>query len=211
VKDLSKSDKVIISLYHIEVGKKYEDKITVEDLAVKVWKLYPKDFSMRGYPQYPNVDIPKHITKLIRNNLVKGGASNYFLTTKGKQYASNLISYNNDEIEDIRKITSIPRETISEINRILNSKVFKYYKETSVPEFVEYDLFDFLGTSSRSLSSSNKNIFLMHYNMIKNDVIPFCEKQREKDDNAEKIMELWNLLNSKFNSIIKEKLNEKRS
>ena len=67
---LSKSEKILVAIY--ELHKIKTEKITVEDVAVKLWQLWSSEFCMRGYPQYPNVDIQKYITKLLDNNLVSG-------------------------------------------------------------------------------------------------------------------------------------------
>ena len=90
--ELSKSDKALIAIYELEKYRKGTDKITVEDVAVRLWKKYPTEFSMKGYPQYPNVDIQKYITKLLVNHLINGGVFNYVITAKGTERAKSLMS-----------------------------------------------------------------------------------------------------------------------
>lgn len=65
-KELNKSDKILMA---IEELAKEKTKVTIDDVAVRVWKKYPHEFCMRGYPQYPNVDINKYVTKLLTNNV----------------------------------------------------------------------------------------------------------------------------------------------
>src|SRR3989338_3742651 len=88
--NLNKSEKILMAIYELDKVKK--NKITVEDVAVKLWKLWPSEFCMRGYPQYPNNDIQKHITKPFDNNWVTGGVYGYKLTEKGKSYVEELKS-----------------------------------------------------------------------------------------------------------------------
>jgi len=203
---LSKSDKALIVVYELEKKRKNNGKITVEDVAVALWKKYPSEFCMKGYPQYPNVDIPKYITKLLNNGFINGGSFDYRLTVKGEEYVHNIISKDKKEIVGIQESAIPSRNIKSEINRILNSRIFRYYIENNEPKFVESDVFDFIGTSSRSLISHNKKIFLSKYNVITKDIIPFCEKYKEQDMNAKKILELWKLLYESFKGIIEREI-----
>jgi hypothetical protein len=77
----SKGERALYGIYLL--FKEGKNPITVEDLAVKLWKLYPLEFCMKGYPEFPNVDIQKYLTKLKIYNLISGGVTNYKLTTKG--------------------------------------------------------------------------------------------------------------------------------
>ncbi len=198
--ELSKSDKALIAIYELEKYRKGTDKITVEDVAVRLWKKYPTEFSMKGYPQYPNVDIQKYITKLLVNHLINGGVFNYVITAKGTERAKSLMS---GKVVTKAQITSeIRRDIKIEIERILNSKVFTYYTTTQKPRFVESDLFDFMGTSSRSLMTHNQSIFISKYNTITKDVIPFCQQQSKNDKRMEMIVRLWDRLFEDFKTTI---------
>ena len=198
--ELSKSDKALIAIYELEKQRKGTYKITVEDVAVELWKKYPTEFSMKGYPQYPNVDIQKYITKLLANHLIDGGVFNYIITAKGAEYAKSLLM---EKVTSKAQITNeIRRDIKIEIERILNSKVFTYYSTTHKPKFVESDLFDFMGTSSRSLMTHNQSIFLSKYNTIVKDVIPFCLHQKKNDERMELIVNLWQRLSEEFKTTI---------
>lgn len=198
--ELSKSDKALIVIYELEKHRKGNDKITVEDVAVRLWKKYPTEFSMKGYPQYPNVDIQKYITKLLANHLINGGVFNYTITAKGTEHAKSLLS---GKVATKAQITSeIRRDIKIEIERILNSKVFIYYTTTQKPRLVESDLFDFMGTSSRSLMTHNQSIFISKYNTIVKDVIPFCQQQIKNDKRMEMILSLWRRLSEDFKTTI---------
>jgi len=199
---LNKSEKILIAIYELDKEKK--DKITVEDVAVKLWKIWPSEFCMRGYPKFPNNDIQKHITKPLDNSWVTGGVYGYKLTEKGKTYAEKLkgIKVKKSERE---KINEEPRFIKTEFTRIINSKVFKYYSQDKNMDFLESDLFEFLGTSPRSLSTKDRNIFLTRYNSVVKDVIPFCKKIAKKDEEAKKIVEIWEKLSDKFQDLINKK------
>src|SRR3989344_6764154 len=146
--ELSTSDKILLAIYELDKNKLNIKKITKEEMVIKVWKMFPSDFCIKGYPQYPNADISKYITKLFKENLLKGSFFNYILTSKGEEYAESIIS---DTKNDKKKIViSGSREIETEIKRIKNSKVFHLFLNGEC-DFLESDLFDFLGTSARSL------------------------------------------------------------
>jgi hypothetical protein len=197
----TKSLKILRSIYELDKNKKERDKITKEMMVVKSWKMFPSDFSMKGYPQYPNADISKYITALFRTNFLKGGFHNYKITEKGKKFI---------EEEKIKKQpkksidkTKIPRYIEFEINRILASKVFEYFSGGK-EDFLETDLFEFLGTSARSFKDNNQSNFLSRYNLVAKEVIPFCQKNKNLDSRLEGIVNLWKSLQNKFSSLLKK-------
>jgi len=202
-RNLSKSEKILIAINELEKTRKKGGKITKEMMVVKAWKMFPSEFSMQGYPQYPNADISKYVTKLFKENLLKGGFYDYRITEKGKKYVEKITSKRNEKIKPIKTSISIPRYIKSEIIRITNTKVFKYFINGE-RNFLESDLFEFLGTSARSLKDSNKSPFLARYNLIIKEVIPFCQKNQQGDREAKKIVELWELLSDKFRHILKK-------
>lgn len=200
--EVNMSDKILLAVYELEKKRKIGQKITKEEMVVKVWKMFPNDFCIRGYPQYPNADISKYVTKLFKENLLKGSFYNYTMTEKGKKYAKTIISQGPIKSKEI---ISVPRQIESEISRIMGSKIFQLYSQGN-SDFIESDLFDFLGTSSRSFGDSNKTAFISKFNLISKEVIPFCEKNRNKEPEAEKIISLWNILIFKFKDLLNKKI-----
>jgi len=201
---LNKSEKILLAIY--ELNKSGKDKITVEDVAIKIWQMWPSEFCMRGYPQYPNVDIQKYITKLLNNNLINGGVYDYKITDKGRDYYDKIKNQKNQKNQKKGEVTAEqPRHIKTEMFRIINSNVFKYFIKNKPMQFLESDFFEFLGTSARSLNVKDKNIFLIRYNTIIKDIIPYCVNIKDKDEYADKIIKLWDLLSKKFEYVIKKK------
>lgn len=196
------SDKILLAIYELEKKRKPGQKITKEQMVVKVWKMFPNDFCIKGYPQYPNADISKYVTQLFKENLLNGSFYNYSISEKGKKYAEIIQSYG--QIKS-KEIISVPRQIESEISRIKSSKIFQLYSHGN-RDFIESDLFDFLGTSSRSFGDSNKTGFISRFNLISKEVIPFCEKSKNNEQETEKIIDLWKMLLSKFKDLLKKKI-----
>lgn len=200
--ELNMSDKILLAIYELNKKRTSGRKITKEEMVVKVWKMFPADFCLKGYPQYPNADISKYITKLFKENLLKGSFFNYILTSKGKEYAEGIMHSGKSDKKKI--VISSSREIEAEIKRIKTSKVFHLFLKRET-DFLESDLFDFLGTSARSLLDSNKTTFISKYNLIMKEVIPFCEKNKKTDPEAEKIVLLSDILIKKFRDILSQK------
>ncbi len=198
----SKGEKALYGIYLlIKEGK---SPITVEDLAVKLWKLYPLEFCMKGYPEFPNVDIQKYLTKLKIYNLISGGVTNYKMTSKGVKRVEETLKTSQEKTKKLSETdATISRELKSEIFRILNSKVYKYYITEKNPEFIEIDFFEFLGTSPRSFHDKRNSQFLSKINLIRNDLVKYCELNKDKDNNLKNILNLWKILNDKFGEILK--------
>ena len=199
----SKSEKALYGIYLL--SKEGKSPITVEDLAVKLWKLYSTEFCMKGYPEYPNVDIQKYLTKLFTNNLIKGGVINYRITSKGIKLVEDILETASEKKKNISESdVSMSRELRNEINRILNSKVYRYYISEKNPDFIEIDFFEFLGTSPRSLHDKRNSHFLSKINLIRKDLVEYCEANKYKDQNIKNILNLWNILNKKFGGVLIE-------
>ena len=120
--EASMSDKILLAINKLEEKRKTGKKITKEEMVVQVWKMFPHDFCIKGYPQYPNADISKYVTKLFKENLLKGSFYNYLITEKGKEYVKNNLVTNS--VRNKEKV-SIPRHVESEIFRIKKSKIFQ--------------------------------------------------------------------------------------
>ena|SRR3989344_1039849 len=196
-----KANKVLKAIYELEKKREPGTKITREMIIVKSWQMFPSDFSMRGFPQYPAGDLARRLlTNLKRENLISGAVSNYKITEKGKRFIENK-SIKKDKGKS--GIKESPRHIEFEINRILTSKVFEYFSSEK-KDFLETDLFEFLGTSARSFKDSNQSNFLSRYNLVVKEVIPFCQKNKDLDNRLNKIIELWNSLQNKFSNLLKK-------
>ena len=199
--EATKSQKILKAIYELDKKSKEGEKITKEKMIIQAWKMFPSEFSMKGYPQYPNADISKYITALFRENFLKGGFYGYKITEKGKEF----IEGKNKKIQRDKVVSEkirIPREIGFEINRILKSKVFGYFVGGG-RDFLESDLFDFLGTSARSFKDSNQSNFLSRYNLLVKEAIPFCKKNEDASGKTKEIVNLWETLKDKFPDILK--------
>src|SRR2546428_11317269 len=73
-----------------------------EDIVVKAFQMFPQDFALRGYPQYPDSsDIHKPLYgPLKRAGYVLAGNKQFRLTQKGLERATELVSANEKRSTD---------------------------------------------------------------------------------------------------------------
>ena len=196
---LSKSDKILLAMVSYQENNGSSKKMSVEDVAVKAWKLFEDDFSLRGYPNYPNADIQKYITKLFDESWVKGGVQNYLVTSKGLERAGRLDS----KYKKSSSSRNVRREVEQEVSRIQKLKLLKEYEKNASINLRIPDFLKFLGTTSQILRAKDRNLFKTRFKLIDEDVMRFIEE--EEVSKSKQIIELWDKLKSKF----KEKYNEK--
>lgn len=199
---ISKSDKILFIINFLT--EKRKDIITVEDIAVTAWKKWPDEFCMRGYPNFPNVDIQKFITRLLENALIVGGVQNYKITEKGRQYVSEKFQNNIKKSKHPNPILQVPRHVKFELARIMSTEVFKLYMKGKNDEFLESDFFEFMGTSPRSVTTKDRNIFQIRYNSLVKEVLPFCQKNKNLDARYPQILELWKILSKNYVKILQQ-------
>jgi hypothetical protein len=92
LKDLSIEKKVLRS---IEVSLKTNGKCTFTQLVKEAFILYPNDFSLSDYPQWPDtLKLDRPLRKLREDGLISGStASEFLLTTKGEKAISEIKSF----------------------------------------------------------------------------------------------------------------------
>lgn len=206
----SQVDKILKTLYKLNESDHTGHKFPIEDITINAWKTYPSEFCIRGYKEYPDIErIRRIVSTVVSKGYAIGNVSGYKITQKGIDYVKNLELWRNKEkairITDTSEATRLVHE---ELSRIMSSKVFRDYTSSKINgtdlELLESDLFQFLGTSPRSLSSVKEKtqLFLPKYRFMVNELIPFCKINAKTDKSAEMIVELWDTLFKKFGKLV---------
>lgn len=87
---ISLLDLIIIAIYSLQIQKK---SVSFEDILERSFSLFPKAFSFRKFPQWPDArKLDRPLRSLRSKNLIKGDPKDYFsLTVKGRRRAEELI------------------------------------------------------------------------------------------------------------------------
>jgi hypothetical protein len=192
VTDLSKKDKILITLFEMSHGK--QSTLKYEDIIVKLFKKYPQDFHLRGYPEYPDTSNQAFYS-LRKDGLIQVRSKFVTLTKKGTTTAKQIIkaqsSFRN---KSPQKLT---RDIMSEIDRIKNTDAFQLFATDKRDQIVDTDFFAYLGTTVRT----ERTDFRARIKTIE-DVI----KAIKPNDSYKTIVDLHNYLFERFKDIIKTKL-----
>ena len=116
-----------------------------EDIVVECFKLYPEDFQLRGYPQYPDSsDIHKPLYKMKQQGLLRSARKTFELTPHGLEVAARFTHSENQSKDRLTKLEE------NEINRILNSSAFKLFQEGRQDSILDTDFYEYLGVTVRT-------------------------------------------------------------
>src|SRR5438132_5483567 len=119
----SRPEKILISMRSLAGGTTKPCKY--EDIVVKAFSMFPKDFTLRGYPKYPDSsDIHKPLYgPLKRAGYVLAGNKQFRLTQKGLERARQL-SASGRKI-DKTAAERHSRDKDAEIPRIFQTEAFR--------------------------------------------------------------------------------------
>ncbi|WKZ29622.1 MAG: hypothetical protein QY323_02730 [Patescibacteria group bacterium] len=145
---LSRSEKILLAMF--ELSKDSTKSLRYEDIVVKVYELFPDNFHLKGYRQYP--DSGDLVHKPLYTNLKKAGflrSSNkmFSLTVRGLDEARRLSGKSKPVKNDTSRLS---RSTATEILRMKGLEGFALYLTGKTDDIIEADLYSFLGVSVRT-------------------------------------------------------------
>ncbi|MCD6402382.1 hypothetical protein J7L36_00805 [bacterium] len=88
-KNIAIKDAILYAIYLVNSDK---GECTFEHLVKKCFDIFPKDFSLSNYPQWPDTrKIDRPLRRLRQQGLVKNNKDgSYALTRKGEELAARL-------------------------------------------------------------------------------------------------------------------------
>jgi hypothetical protein len=146
--NISITDKILIAIYLLSNKKK--EPVKNEDVFVKAHDLYPEEFHISGYKQYPDSNkINKRLyTSLKPNGLIRIAGNKTLLTDLGLARAKEILHSldkneepSNDDIYNYGK---------SEFIRILNSTGYQLYMNGRLNDIVDQDFYDIYRVSYKT-------------------------------------------------------------
>ncbi len=193
---LSRSEKILIFLY--EQSTKGFNKIRYEDVVVGLFKKYPNDFHLKGYPEHPDTGdlIHKPIYDFKKKGLVEVYNKVISINIRGKEFAQNLIGQEGsyDQGADNNRLS---RSTDVEAKRVAQLEGFRLFLNGEGDKLAENDFYNYLGVTVRT----QKNSFigrLETMNVITNEL-----ENIKGNEKLRKIHDYHNFLTSKFAHVIK--------
>ncbi len=171
--NLSRGEKILFFLYEFSKGGR--TKIRYEDIVAGLFKKYPNDFQLKGYPEYPDSGdlIHKPLYDFKKKGYLNAANKVFSLTERGVEYASQL-SGKKDLIENSEGRLS--RSTHTEVSRVRNLEGFSLFLDAGKDKLSNGDFYSYFGVTVRT----PKNAFLGRLETM-NAVIDELKKYKNND------------------------------
>jgi hypothetical protein len=148
VPDLSKAEKLLVVAGRLTAEGR--GNFSAEDLIVRAFQGYPNDFSLKGYPDFPDSNsvltqvMGKKAPLIIRGWLEKTGTKQYRLTAKGLHDLSQL-----DEGLEATVGVHVERELEDGLGRLLTSAAYEMFTSGQREEITFHQFCRFANLSAR--------------------------------------------------------------
>jgi hypothetical protein len=202
---LSMSQKVFVSLYRLSGEDRR--KVRYEDIVVQVFKDYPADFHLKGYPDFPDSGdaIHKPLYDYRKKGMVSASNKMFSLTVHGLSEVSKLIAIEKGLPAVEPGHHRLERDATIEIDRIRRLECFRLFSEGKQDEIIDADLFDYLGVSVRT----SKNDFIGRLKALKSAVTSI-QQSLTKDPLLILIERLHEFMTVRFSEEIRFKIEATR-
>ena len=167
-----------------------------EDIVVEVFRQFPSDFHLKGYPEYPDSGdlVHKPLYEYKKKGVLNAGNKMFSFTEKGlvaMEKMRNAIS--GKKISSGNRLT---RDIQKEINRIYKTYSFGKFCDSSVDfQPLDTDFYDYIGATVRM----SKNDFIGRITTI-NDMIQGISQNKEKQ--YQRLVEFHEIMMDRFQSIV---------
>lgn len=192
---ITKKHKILYVIFNMTQSSKR--KIRYEDILVKSFKTFPKEFQIRYYPKYLDTDtIRRNLYQLVPEGYLKISQRKCVLTETGLSLGRELKG-----IIEGTKIQSNDRTdfiTQREINRLLQLQGFQMFINGDEARIIERDFYEFYKATVRT-----RNLELLgNIKSIESFINKYKKKNKEMGLSLEKYSDF---LKDKFSELVKER------
>lgn len=152
--NLPRWQKILLVLY--ELSGEHKKQLKFEDIVVAAYKRFPETFHLRGYKEYPDSGdlIHKPLYDMRPRGFLTANQKMFSLTEKGILAAKQL----NKAIKRGGEAHFKPsREIGKEIERILSTDAFIFFKEKKTDKILDTDFLQYLGVSVHTSKNEFRN------------------------------------------------------
>ncbi len=194
-------EKILVAMMKLSDGT--TKPLKYEDIVVKAFQLFPDEFALRGYPQFPDSsDIHKPLYGVLkRGGMVRAANKSFGLTQRGVETARRLVGAAGQTLEQARNADRMTRDVRLEVERMLVSAAFKLHLDGQVAKVLDTDFYAFLGCTVRT----SRNDFLGRLDATE-DAVKTAKRLGQPDpETAKSLANLWSALREKFNDLIERR------
>ncbi len=174
-----------------------------EDIVVRAFEMFPDEFALRGYPQYPDSsDIHKPLYGILkRRGLVRAASKTFALTTHGREVAQRLEGKAGAALDEARSPDRMERDVRIEVDRMVGSMAFRLFSEGTTDKILDTDFYQFLGCTVRT----PKNDFLGRMNATAKAIEVAVKLGQPTPIAATNLANAWAALRKRFAGIIERR------
>jgi hypothetical protein len=197
--------KILVAMFKLSGGTK---PLKYEDIVVKAFEMFPEEFALRGYPNYPDSsDIHKPLYgPLKRHGLIRSANKMFALTPRGVEIAKQLIEAAGASLEEVmsdgRRIT---RTQQAEVERMLASAAHDLFAKGEGARILDTDFYRFIGCTVRT----PRNEFLGRMSATEGAVKAAKKLSFPSSDAARALHEEWEFMMKQFKTLIDRQKGEK--
>ena len=152
-KDYLSIDKDRLSLFVVNFLQTNGIEPTFDKIVIASFKLFPKKFSLLGFPEYPDA-LTVHYCLYMHNTKIKGWLSGnvqtgFNLTEKGKYFFEETKKILNFIIKHTKQYGTTPRrKELTFINLLKKTKAYKKYLQNKKEEITNDEILESLRVTS---------------------------------------------------------------
>lgn len=191
---LGRGEKILLFLF--ESSKEGRQKVRYEDIVVGLFKKYPQDFQLKGYPEYPDSGdlIHKPLYNFKKKGYVNADTKVFSLTERGIELAEDLA---NGGLTEKSSTARLSRSGETEISRIRGLEGFKLFAESKEDKLSDNDFYNYLGVTVRT----SRNAFMGRMETMSAAVEELVKNNTSKE--ADQIAQYHAFLIKRFSEIVK--------
>jgi hypothetical protein len=174
-----------------------------EDIVVRAFKLFPDEFALRGYPDFPDSsDIHKPLYGILkRDGMIRAANKTFKLTDRGVEVARRMRTGGGKRVEEQQSGDRMTRDVRREVDRMANAEASQLFKDGEANRILDTDFYAFLGCTVRT----SRNDFL---GRLKTAEAALDEARRLRQPEpaiAKHLNEVWEFLRGKFGGLIEKR------
>ena len=194
-------EKILVAMHELAGGTGF---IKYEDIVVKAFQMFPDEFALRGYPQYPDSsDIHKPLYGVLKKQgLIRSANKTFALTALGVERAQRLMAHAGKAIDQPRSADRLTRAEEGEVERVVKSPALKLFVEGQRDRILDTDFYAVFGCTVRT----PKNDFIGRVTATKNAIRQAKKLGKPEPKTAKLMLELLDYLDHRFKTEITGKV-----
>ena len=194
-------EKILVAMLKLSDGT--TKWLKYEDIVVAAFEIFPDEFALRGYPQFPDSsDVHKPLYGILkRRGLVRAANKTFSLTQRGVDAASRLVEAAGQSLEQARNAERMTRDVRLEIERMLSSAAYKLHLAGQDFRILDTDFYALLGCTVRT----PRNDFLGRLASTEAAVRTAARLGQPDQKSAETLEGLWIDLTEKFKALVERR------